>query len=445
MTFTHALSTNNYGPAAFIVDSNAANGTHVTVQTAITAAVSGQTIFIRPGTYTENLTLKAGVNLTAYTCDGSSNGSNNVIIIGKCTFTAAGTANISGIQLQTNSDFLIANTGSAASILNLNNCYLNCSNNTGITFTSSSSSARVNLSSCQGNLGTTGIAYFASSSTGILNFNMCTLNNSGGSSTANTVSAGAVSFFACGIANPTTTSSTGGVTVQYCNYDTSGTNSITITHGGSGNGFVFFSFLASGTAAAISVGTGSTVAVIKCDINSTNTNPITGAGTANFDSVAFSNTGTGINSTTKGYFPNLLGTPGSTAPTAGFIGEQIRATVTQASAVTLTTTNNANVTSIALTPGIWDVSGIIMFNGTVTGTIYQANIVTTTAASGTKGDNMVEGTAATSPTAVADTTLTIPAFRISLAANTSAFLVAAAAFTVGTCKAYGRISATRVG
>jgi pectin methylesterase-like acyl-CoA thioesterase len=65
MTFTHALSTNNYGPAKFIVSSSAANGTHTTIAAALTSASTGDTIFIRPGTYTENLTLKAGVNLTA--------------------------------------------------------------------------------------------------------------------------------------------------------------------------------------------------------------------------------------------------------------------------------------------------------------------------------------------------------------------------------------------
>ena len=116
MTFTHALSTNNYGPAKFIVDASAANGTHTTIAAALTSASSGDTIFIRPGTYTENLTLKAGVNLCAFDCDDLTP---NVTISGKATFTAAGTVTISGIRLQTNSDFLLAVTGSAASIVHL--------------------------------------------------------------------------------------------------------------------------------------------------------------------------------------------------------------------------------------------------------------------------------------------------------------------------------------
>ena len=46
MTFTHALSTNNYGPAKFIVDALVANGTHTTIASALTSASSGDTIFL---------------------------------------------------------------------------------------------------------------------------------------------------------------------------------------------------------------------------------------------------------------------------------------------------------------------------------------------------------------------------------------------------------------
>jgi hypothetical protein len=55
-----------------------------TVQAAITAANSGDTVFIWPGTYTEDLTLKPGVNLI-----GQSKFS--VYIVGTVTFSTAGT------------------------------------------------------------------------------------------------------------------------------------------------------------------------------------------------------------------------------------------------------------------------------------------------------------------------------------------------------------------
>src|SRR5512135_3481216 len=126
MGFLMALKTadNNFGTAKFIVSGAYSDGcTHITIASALTDASSGDTIFIRPGTYTENLTLKAGVNLTAFTGDGSLNTTSNVVILGKCTMTTAGTVNISGVQLKTNSDFFLAVTGSANSIVNLNSCF----------------------------------------------------------------------------------------------------------------------------------------------------------------------------------------------------------------------------------------------------------------------------------------------------------------------------------
>lgn len=296
MTFTHALATNNYGEAKFIVSATASNGTHTSIASALTAASSGDTIFIRNGTYTENLTLVAGVNLSAWTGDGITP---NVTIIGKCTFTTAGTVTITGIRLQTNSDFLIAVTGSAASILNLYDCYLNCTNNTGISFTSSSGSAAVKGNRCTTDLGTTGIGLFASSSAGAIGFNYSTLGNSGNSSTASTISAGNLGLNYCGISIPITTSSTATLGVIYNNFDTSPTNSTCITHGGSGGSVLRHTILISGTASALSIGAGATLPVSSCTINSSNTNAITGAGTINIDAIGFTGSSSTINTTTQ--------------------------------------------------------------------------------------------------------------------------------------------------
>src|ERR1700676_4205216 len=96
-------STDLYANSVLIVDPTLGSGNYTTIGSALTASVSGQTIFIRPGTYTENLTLKAGVNLTAFGSDSSLNGTATVIINGTCTLSTAGTVTISSIQLQTNS------------------------------------------------------------------------------------------------------------------------------------------------------------------------------------------------------------------------------------------------------------------------------------------------------------------------------------------------------
>lgn len=293
MTFTRSVAINNWGPAKFVVDgTTVANGTHSTIAAALTSSASGDTIFIRPGTYTENLTLKAGVNLVAFAADALTP---NVTIIGTCTLTVAGTASISGIRLQTNSAAIIAVTGSAASILNLQNCYLNCTNNTGITFSSSSASAKLNIYNCNGNLGTTGIAYFTHTSAGTLDIQQGVFNNSGVSVTASTCSAGNVIIDYAYFLNPVTSTGTGSIYTHFTTIQGIG-NTIALTIGGSTGGATD-TILQSGSAAALSVST-------NFDVNggayvSSAANAITGAGTVNLGSVSLLTT-SDVNPTTLG-------------------------------------------------------------------------------------------------------------------------------------------------
>lgn len=295
MTFTRALATNNYGPAKFIVDgTTTANGTHSTIAAALTSSTSGDTIFIRPGSYTENLTLKAGVNLVAFDSDALTP---NVTIIGKTTFTAAGSVSISGIRLQTNSDFFLAVTGSAASIVNLKNCYLNASNNTGISFTVSNTSAVINCLDCSGDIGTTGISLFSHSSTGTLNIYYCRIGSTGSSLTASTCSSGNCIIFSCALGLPITSSSTASLNITFSDIDLNALNTTAVIAGGSGNHLFLSSAFFSGTASAISIS--STLQISNCTVGSSNTNAITGAGTIIYTEIAFTDTSSVINTTTK--------------------------------------------------------------------------------------------------------------------------------------------------
>ena len=63
---------------------------HSAIQTAIDAASTGDTIEIWPGTYTENITLKPGVNLLAHS-------KFSTYIVGTVTMTAAGTVYVEKI------------------------------------------------------------------------------------------------------------------------------------------------------------------------------------------------------------------------------------------------------------------------------------------------------------------------------------------------------------
>lgn len=279
------MSYRNYSSANSRIVDQSNNGDFSTIAAAITAASSGQTIFIRPGTYTEDLTLKAGVNLCAFDCDANTP---NVTIVGKCTFTAAGTVTISGIRLQTNSDFFLAVTGSEASIVNLKSCFLLCNNNTGISYTSSSGSSEIYIMDCIGRFGATGIAMWSMTSSGSLRISGSDLFYGSATSTASSNSAGQVLIKRSALNFPISTSSTGALDIQHTSIQCNNQSATSITTAGTGTSGVTNSNLSSGSAVCVSVGTGTTIAIQDTAIRSSNTNAIDGLGTIQFTSLTYS-------------------------------------------------------------------------------------------------------------------------------------------------------------
>jgi hypothetical protein len=292
--------------ARYIVSTGGfANGAnYTTIAAAYAAAVTAgapQTVFIQPGTYTENLTLTAGINITAFTSDGYRDlaaATDAVIIIGKMTMTTAGTVAIANVQLRTSSDYFLEVTGVAASIVYLDHCYLNCLNNTGIHSTSTSSEIR--LINCAGNLSTTGISYFALSGGGNLEIFGGDFNNSGSSTTASTWSAGILTIRFCEFDSFLTSSGNGGANIYSTFFNAAGLNTTVITHNSTGTASsIWHSQLYSGSASAVSIGAGAGLNMYECEIGSTNTNAITGAGTLKYGDLVFIASSSVMNVTTQ--------------------------------------------------------------------------------------------------------------------------------------------------
>jgi hypothetical protein len=310
MAFTHGLSTNNYGPGKLIVATSAANGTHTTLASAMADALSGDTIFIRDSV-TENVTLTPGVNLVGWDND-------SVSITGTLTMTAAGACSIVGLTLITNSASFLSVTGSAASVVTLHRCNLSASNATGITFSSSSGSAVINIFNCLGDIGTTGIALFAHSSSGFMTFGFSSFTNSGASTTASTISAaGNMTASYCVFSSPITSSSTAAMNFFYSRIATNAQNVTCATFGGSSASGAVKCAFQSGTASALSIG-GANVTISGCDITSTNANAITGAGTIKYNIINWIDTGKSMNVTTQTplnfgtWTPTIVGTVAGT-------------------------------------------------------------------------------------------------------------------------------------
>ena len=431
----------NYATANSRIIDPAGNGDFTTIASALTASSSGMTLFLRPGTYTENPTLKVGVNLCAFDCDAQ----NNVIINGTCTLSAAGTVSISGIQLQTNSAPALTVSGSAASIVILNNCYINALNNTAISYSSSSVSSSITCNNCVGNIGNTSIALYTMSSTGGLFFNYCYLNNTGISTTASSNSSGVVYFTHSVMTGACSTSSTGIISSSYCIFNIGAvSNTTAITTAGTGITGLTNCQVFSGSASAISIGTGTTVFLYNVIVTSTATNAITGAGTCNFTGIQYAQGNTYLNNTTTQAGGTIQGIRAGNAPSAGYLGEQIRSAVGSGAQVSMGGSGTpTQITSISLTAGIWDISAVASVN--VNGaTITAASLsINSSVANGTEGDNFVFCYPGVS--GVVDGGGAIPSYRVTLSATTTYYLVMTCNYTVATVKGYGRISATRAG
>lgn len=153
-----------------------------------------------------------------------------------------------------------------------------------------------------------------------------------------------------------------------------------------------------------------------------------------------------------GAFSSLTGTTTNDSAAAGKIGEEKIATLAFGSAVSETTNTPVSVLSLSLTAGDWDVSGVVNRDlAGVTATRYTAAISPTAdtvpaqAGGGGVGPDSVVGCFATfGDTITGAYTTAVGPVRVSLAATTTIYLVAADVFSAGTVALFGTIRARRM-
>ena len=300
MTFTHGLSTNNYGESKFIVSASPANGTHTTISAALAVASSGDTIFIRDGSYTEDLTMVPGVRLTAY----KGNPLFEVTIIGKMTFSAAGDYYFENVTVQTNGDFCIDLIGANAIGVFTKNCFFNGTDNTIINYTNANAGSTIACNLCTFSINIPGITVFTKTGMGNISFDNSTLANNGASVVASTTTTASLGLNYCVIGIPIALSGTADISSSFCTYNVIAINTTAIALSGTSSGFVYNSFIGSGTASAVTIGAGSSIQLDGCEINSSNANVITGAGTLERGDLTFIS-GSTINPTTNTQLPRL--------------------------------------------------------------------------------------------------------------------------------------------
>lgn len=144
----------------------------------------------------------------------------------------------------------------------------------------------------------------------------------------------------------------------------------------------------------------------------------------------------------------LKGTTTNDNASAGNVGEYVSASVVQGAAVSLTTNVAANITSISLTAGDWDLWGNLYytFGATTTLTSHSGYLTTTSASTSTSplGGFYLLNVASSTPNTTLFGGQAIGPVRVSLTTTTTWFLVAQATFATSTCGGYGIIQARRI-
>ena len=251
-------------------------GTFTTITAALAAAVSGQDIFIRPGEYIENITLKAGVNLVAFTADAYAG---FATITGKCTASYSGSCTLSGINFRTNGDYSLSITGANPTSVTLVNCTINANDNASIEINSANSYLYCYY--CQG-LDTLATLPYFTMTTGNVYIYWCWFQDAiGASSTANTFAGG------------------GNFYVEHTRFDklitTSGTTFTKIRHSyfgypltinGTGIGEIDTSIISVAGASVLSVGAGADMYLVNSSLRSLIAATASGAGTIRYSNLS---------------------------------------------------------------------------------------------------------------------------------------------------------------
>ncbi len=138
-----------------------------------------------------------------------------------------------------------------------------------------------------------------------------------------------------------------------------------------------------------------------------------------------------------------LGTATNNSAAAGYIGQYIESKVAAGAPVSIADSFGADITSISLTAGDWDVDGNVNFilTGT-TETVAIGGVSATSATLPTDGTQVYSGLQTV--TVSATNGLTLARKRISIAMTTTIYLVGYCAFSAGTVDGFGSISARRV-
>jgi hypothetical protein len=165
-----------------------------------------------------------------------------------------------------------------------------------------------------------------------------------------------------------------------------------------------------------------------------------GQGSGNVASTVFA---AGISNNVFYAYNGLGGVADGSSASAGRVGEYVSSAVPVGSAVGLASGAAANVTSISLTPGDWDVAGVVSFN-IVSGSVSSSTAGIATVSSTLPSDGTAVACALQSAAATTYNSIPIARKQMSVASTTVVYLVGTCNFSAGNVSAFGQITARRM-
>lgn len=252
-----------YPITQYVVGSSGEAG-YTTIQAAINAATAAggtNVIWVQPGSYTEDLSITSSMAIVSM--DGVAT------ITGSHTPPSSGTVTLDGFNL-TDTTSIFSSAAVGTTTLNINNSFITITN--GFVFALPNWTGTLLMDNC-GQGGTNdGVVNNATGGSSIKFINVEV-----GAGTGNTMSlscgAGFIRFDTCNVNCPVTMTGTGSLILQN---GTKFAGSTTI--GGSLSGYAIETCWRTGAAAAITYSSSADMTISACEINSSNTPAIAGAG-----------------------------------------------------------------------------------------------------------------------------------------------------------------------
>ncbi len=259
----------------FVVDPSATigdRGSYQTITAATAAASSGDVIFIREGTYTEDWTAKAGVSYI-----GIERGT--VTIVGVTTVNTTGNFLFQNLAFQTNGNVAIDISGGNAPTTTFSTCDFTATDFQLLSLTSGFGST--DFQHCFFDIANTGITLFGTGASGQpVKWTYCIVSNSGGSSTVsiNNMSEFTFNWSACLV--PLRSTGNGTFNIANSILNTFATNTLALDIQGTGlNGDLNLVTITSGSAACLSVAAGCAINAKNCIFDTNGATLVSVAGT----------------------------------------------------------------------------------------------------------------------------------------------------------------------